>query len=210
MQTPSHRSTGSVLRAEQRAALLSETIRVLQLESDHLREHRGVPLQLAINAALYILLLERDFLAIDRMNAVETPQSHRSLLARTAAMLVYECMEDVPRLFGGELRRGCRDAELSDAAILSLNASMSAFNKFKNEKRGELKTLRNYAMAHRDKDAAEQLRVMDSIDIGELLSITAELRSLLDHLSGWLIGAISHLRTPNAVAAAHFARLRRK
>ncbi len=79
--------------------------------------------------------------------------------ARTLVLLLYETAHRLPAVLGGKFRRAVEAIGASDS-LPTLNTVHGRVTAFAAEYGGELYTLRNLVVAHRDQDASAQLEAL--------------------------------------------------
>ncbi len=127
------------------------------------------------NVSLYLLLLDQDLQDYVLQFSKATGRRQRVFAARGLAVLLYEAAEDIPELFGKQYRAVLKKFSVSDDIMVALNDGVGCVNTFKKQNSDALKTIRSYVGAHRDKDAAKQIEVLDAINPLAVLSMAPEL-----------------------------------
>ncbi len=117
-----------------------------------------------VNAAGYVAVVEYDFHICYKEILVATRDWSRRYFSRQACMLMYESINDLQKLLGKEFRGELRRLSIDNGQVETLNSICEELNRFKRENCKKLKEIRNAAMAHRDKEIYEQIRVIDAID----------------------------------------------
>lgn len=154
-----------IRRAEgPRLKALEETIETVRAQHTKFCDH-GLADTIAVsNAALYVLLFDRDFSVLKAFFLVAESDWEKQFVGRQMAVMLYEGVQDIPNLFGKRLRAILAEYNISEQRRLELDAATSRLATFRQEHADRLKELRNVLGAHRDKDVLAQLRIVDTLD----------------------------------------------
>ena len=147
-----------------------------------LEKHRRI-----YNVSLYVLLLDFDLfcLSSDMINA----KNHwrRKFVARQMAVLLYEAVEDLPALLGGDYRNALTAIGVESSVISELNAITKQLAQFRQEHASDLQEIRNLAGAHRDHNAGAQLVLLDTLEPLHVYKLGANLSGSIRLLADWLV-----------------------
>lgn len=179
--------------------LVSEAKRIKQLERtiETIREqHRNAKekgmehYERVYNVSLYLLIFEYD-IAILRNDALFSIRRwKKGFVARQMAILLYETSQGLPNLLGQEFRKSLAEIGVTDDELKEFNSTTKKLNQFKNEHRDILQKLRNFAGAHRDKDAAKQLKVIEEVELLGVMQLAGEFYDAMRDLTPFLINLI--------------------
>lgn len=126
------------------------------------------------NVSLYIMILEYDVVVLKNDALFSFRSWKKKFVARQLAVLLYESSQDLPKLLGKDYRKSLHAIDIEEDELKIFNRITQKLNKFKNENREVLKKLRNYVGAHRDHNAALQLKIIEEIDLLDMMKLSAE------------------------------------
>lgn len=115
------------------------------------------------NNSLYVLLFDRDFSALKGLFIAANDDWNRQFVGWQMAVMLYEGIQDLSKLFGHEFRQMLNDIGVSHQHRATLDAVRSRLAGFRRTHADRLKELRNVMAAHRDRDAMTQLRIVDNL-----------------------------------------------
>jgi hypothetical protein len=101
---------------------------------------------------------------------------------RSACVLIYEALADLPNVLGGKYRREVLRLPTGQALLNEIALAQKAFSKLRGEQSAGLKEIRSYVGAHRDNSAWEQLRVIFDLQPSKVLRLSAEFDAALNLL----------------------------
>ena len=175
--------------------LLSESTRIKELESaiTTVREQHKKTTEYGMehytriyNVGLYLLLFEYDIAILKNDALFSIRKWKKKFVARQMAIQLYEASHDIPNLLGKEFRNSLSKIQLSDSELIEFNSITKEFNNFKNSHREILNKLRNHVGAHRSKDAAKQLDILDEVSLIQLMEYTGEFYEPLGELISFM------------------------
>ena len=139
------------------------------------------------NVSLYVLLLNYDLFSLssDMVNAKDLRR--RKFVARQMAVLLYEAVDDLPVLLGGDFRDALIAIGVEPRVFSELNAITKQLAQFRRDHASALNEIRNLAGAHRDHNAGAQLVLLDTIDPLHVYKLWFDLSGSIDLLFVWLL-----------------------
>jgi hypothetical protein len=130
-----------IQRAERpRLKVLEETIQSMRTQHAKFCEHGLVDTIAVSNAALYVLLFDRDFSVLKAFFLAAENDWEKQFVGRQMAVMLYEGVQDVSNLFGKRLRAILVEYNISEQRRLELDAATSQLAKFRHEPRWTPKT----------------------------------------------------------------------
>jgi hypothetical protein len=171
-------------------------IAILKKQCEDARKHGFKNHAVAYNAALFIVLIEQDLSAYSACLYYANSQWHQQFAARGMAVLLYEAAEDIPTVLGKEYRQALHDLALGDAWLQALNKSIAGFNVFKDQHATLLKAVRNYVGAHKERNALDQLAVLETLDHMEIYRLGAKFSDSLRSLVEFQMALLNYLKNP--------------
>jgi len=147
-----------------RLKVLEQTIKIVWEQHEKFCDHNLVDTTAVSNAALYVLLFDRDFSVLKAFFLAAESDWERQFVSRQMAVVVYEGVQDIPNLFGKRLRSILSEYNIPEERRLELGAATSQLARFKDEYAQGLKDIRLVMGAHRAKDVMAQLRIVDTLD----------------------------------------------
>ena len=182
--------------------LIAEFVRINQLEKtiESIRnQHKNAKdkgmehYERIYNVSLYLLIFEYD-IAILRNDALFSIRRwKKGFVARQMAILLYEASQDIPNLLGKEFRISLQEIGATDDELKEFNTVTKAINKFKNDHRDMLQKLRNFAGAHRDKEAALQLKIIEEVDLLSVMELAGDFYESIRDLIPFMINLIKKM-----------------
>lgn len=176
-----------VLQERKRLKTLEETIANVRFAHE-----KAITLSMPIherihNVSLYVLNIEHDIsiLRNDALFAVRPWK--KNFIARQIAALIYEASQDIPELLGKDFRATLDSLSLSDEDWKIFNQITKRFSDFKASHRIVLKEVRNFVSSHRDKSAINQFKVLDKIDLLEMLRVAGDFYIPVRELASFMI-----------------------
>src|SRR2546429_9746905 len=109
------------------------------------------------------------------------------------AVMLYEGVQDLSKLFGNEFRKMLANNGISQEHRAALDGVRSRLAMFRHTHANRLKELRNVMAAHRDKDAMAQLQVVDNLHPLEVYETSVEFWSVVRDLTPVLTAIILEL-----------------
>lgn len=179
-----------------RLAVTAELIATLKKQCGDAQKHGFKNHAVVYNAALFMVLVEQDLSAYSAALYHANSKWHQQFAARGMAVLLYEAAEDIPAVLGKDYRQALRDLGLGDSWLKELNRSAAGFNAFKNKHANFLKTVRNYAGAHKEKNALAQLAVLETLDHMEVHRLGAKFSEPLRSLVDFQMALLNYLKNP--------------
>ena len=157
-----------------RLKVLEQTIQTVREQHKKFCDHNLADNIAVSNAALYVLLFDRDFSALKAFFLAAENDWEKQFVGRQMAVMVYEGVQDIPNLFGKRLRAILMEYNISEERRDELNAATSRLARFKDEYAERLKDIRLAMGAHRDKDVMAQLRIVDTLDPMEIYGLSVK------------------------------------
>jgi hypothetical protein len=139
-------------------ALLSSMTNRARLEE--LGDSTGLIL---LNVIQFSLLFNFDLSCLLRDMRARKGTWHVKLHARHVVLTIFECVDDFLALLGKDFREVVRKTADSEAALASLNGLHKRLRLFQ-EGHPEFQGIRHSIAAHRDHDAAAQIRQLEGLD----------------------------------------------
>jgi hypothetical protein len=184
-------------RAKRRARLSAmETVRRTLRGASQLN---AANVKTVFNAGMYIVLLDDDIAYFTEDLISAAGGRRRAFLAKQEAALIYEAAEDLPQLLGRDFREAARALGSTDAQISRLNSASSDVNRFWQERRDFLGTIRNALAAHREHDALQYLDSLEALNSLEVMQAAADLSQLLQRLISIVTELAALATTPSAI-----------
>ena len=159
------------------------------------------------NVGLYVLILDYDFFILKNDALFSVRRWKKKFVARQMAVQLYEASQDLPRLLGKEFRVSLCEIGVSENELEELNSISKRLNMFKDDRRVLLQKIRNCTSAHREKDAALQLQVIEEIELLGIMELAGDfyqpLRDLVEYTTkivlkmGELKVMIRHIKFEN-------------
>lgn len=172
---------------------LEKTIATIRAQNKNAKDKKMEHYRRIYNVSLYLLIFEYD-IAILRNDALFSVRKwKKGFVARQMAILLYEASQDIPILLGKELRESLGEIGLTKDELTEFNTVTKALNIFKNEHQDILKKLRNFAGAHRDKDAAMQLEIIEEVDILDVMELAGNFYEVIRKLVPFMIKMIQKM-----------------
>jgi len=175
-----------LIRERKHIAALERTIRTVRTEYDRAKKNEMPHFQRIHNAGLYVLVFEYDITILKNDALFALRKWKKAFVARQLAVLLYEAAHDLPELLGKEFRESLKTLPVSEAEWKCLNGITKQISSFRSEHRHLLNGLRNFVGAHRDKDAAKQLEIIESIDLLTMMKLAGQLYEALGELVPFL------------------------
>lgn len=172
---------------------LENTIAVLRAQHSNAIKEELLHYERIYNVNLYLLVLEYD-VAILRNDALFSFRLwKKKFVARQLATLLYEASQDIPKLLGKNFRDSLASIDIDERELELFSKITKNLNKYKNDNRELLQKLRNFVGAHRDKDAAKQLEIIEEVELLNIMELTASFYENIRELSPFMIRVIVRL-----------------
>jgi hypothetical protein len=182
-----------------RLKVTSELIATLKKQCEDAEKHGFKNHAVAYNAALFVVLVEQELSAYSAALYYANSKWHQQFAARGMAVLLYEAAEDIPVVLGREYRQALKDLGLGESWLDALNKSTAEFNAFKQQHAKFLKMIRNYAGAHKEKNALAQLAVLESLNHMEVYKLGAMFSAPLRTLINFHIALLRYMKHPGVL-----------
>ena len=143
------------------------------------------------NIGLYFFLAERDVQALKADAFAHPNQAKRNIALRTLLLTLYEW--DMGKVTGRKMRKIYQVNGLTEQAKTDLVNSLRELNKVRRRIQGSLSETRHNAIAHRDPDAMNQYKIIQTL---EALDFKEELRdfySVMDSLIKAMIVSVKQV-----------------
>jgi len=172
---------------------LENTIASLRKQHSNAIKEEFLHYERIYNVNLYLLVLEYD-VAILRNDALFSFRLwKKKFVARQLATLLYEASQDIPKLLGKNFRDSLASIDIDERELELFSKITKSLNKYKNDNRELLQKLRNFVGAHRDKDAAKQLEIIEEVELLNIMELTASFYENIRELSPFMIRVIVRL-----------------
>lgn len=182
-----------LLRERKRLKQLKRTIETIRAQHAAAVERGFEHYQRIYNVGLYLLIFEYD-MAILRNDALFSVRSwKKSFTARQMAVVLYEASQDIPHMLGKEFRESLDATGISESEWREFNAMSKDFHAFRERHREMLKKLRNYVGAHRDKDSALQLSIIEDVDLIEVMELAGDLYEVIRKFLPFMAATVSRM-----------------
>lgn len=136
------------------------------------------------NVGMYILLLDLDLTTLSWYMLHARYNWQRGFAARQIAVILHEASRRLPQLVGGNYRKGLQSLGVRAEVFNELNTISKQLNCFRAEHERALGIIRNFVGAHRDEDAAAQLKIIAGLQPLEIFGLVGDfylpLRQLVD------------------------------
>jgi hypothetical protein len=143
-----------------------------------------------VNINQFVMLFNYD-LNILGYDLLATEQGwRRKLYARLLALLIVEFLEDVGELLGKSFRSKVIAISDKSASIDRLNSILKQLNQLRSKHEKDLRSIRNIAIGHKDKDAKRQVEVINNLDIDGLQSLAIDITNWITSYSLFLTDLI--------------------
>lgn len=144
-----------------------------------------------INIGLYFLIAERDIQSL-KIDALTHPDEwRRKLCIRVILLTLHEL--DADKVSGLELKRALDFVGVADELKVEATQALRVIRSVHEKIEKKVGSLRNTAIAHRDRNALVQYRSMENLEKDEALAIASEyyfgVRRLIDVLPKLLVQA---------------------
>jgi hypothetical protein len=110
-----------------------------------------------------------------------------NLNARLLAMTIWECVDDLPAIFGREVRGALADLTISHNLRTELDETLRDINIFKRTHGSSLKAIRDFTAAHRDQRVDRLLAALQEVRPMDVVDLARSLRLLLQALHKTMI-----------------------
>ena len=125
-----------------------------------------------ITSIVFIKYSIRDIFLLYKIFYASKDLSEKNVLARTMATHVAGFIKDMDKIQGLPLAQLIKP--LKDEELTQLLTNIRNIHKLIKLKYEEMKTIRNAASAHKDRDIIKQIQVMNSIDYDEWMPVIAQ------------------------------------
>jgi len=182
-------------KTKARIAALAAVRKTLQQASDANAKN----IKTVFNVSLYLLLLDDDlaYFTNDLVQAIG--DRRRTFIAKQEAVLLYEAAEDVRQLLGREFRTAVRTLNVPQEIIDRINSVTTGLNRFWDQHREFLKTIRNVLAAHREHDALRYVNDLESLKPLDVMNRAVEFSQLLELLLQELIKIVKLTCNPAVI-----------
>ena len=136
--------------------------------------------RLVWNVACFINIASYDLKIIVKSMMFAKREWEKRVFARQASLLVYETMNDIFDLFGKDFRKivsGLPDREHFEKELKCITKDLNTYKDLYFE---QLKIIRNVSIAHRDKDTLGQLKVIQSINWVDSMTMVSGFDKILN------------------------------
>jgi len=134
------------------------------------------------NAVAYITLVSYDMAVLGELQMFEESEWKRRFHARSAAILIFEALDDLPDLLGKGFRQSTMMLPDGENLLRDVNKAQKKLSRIRNDHSSELKEIRNYMGAHRDHSAYGQLNVVFDLQPSRIFRLSADFDAALNTL----------------------------
>lgn len=173
-----------------RISQLEKTIESIREQHNNAKEKRMEHYERIYNVSLYLLIFEYDIAILKNDALFSIREWKKRYIARQLAILLYEASQDIPNLLGKDFRNSLHELDITDDEIKTFNAVTKKLNGFKNDHRIFLQNLRNFAGAHRDNDAALQLKIIIEVELLSVMELAGDFYEAIRDLTPVMINLI--------------------
>ena len=131
------------------------------------------------DASQFCLMYEADLTILTRDMCCHSDEWEQRLYGRLLAMTMLECVDDVPTVLGKEFRKSLSAVMSDDMHRQRTNRVSGKLTDFRKRHERRLRSIRQIAAAHRDHDPNLITKVIENIDVSELMLMSVELSDLL-------------------------------
>lgn len=160
----------------------AETLKVILKAKTHADFNKMESNQIFWNAAGFINMSSYDLKVIVKEMTFATDEWTKRYFARQTSHLIYELTNDLFEILGKDFKVRIEKLTDNDNLKASLINIRTKLNSFKADTFDKLKEIRNVSSAHRDKDFITQLRLIDSINWIETISIATRFDNIMNDL----------------------------
>lgn len=136
-----------------------------------------------LDISLFTLTIEYDISTLSYLMTFQMDKWKQRCVGRQLAVILYESTNDLLELLGKDFRKMLKSSQNTEDLILELNHITSELSSFKKNNKEILSEIRNYCGAHRDKNAYEQLRVINSIEMNDILELCRQFMQPVSQLT---------------------------
>jgi len=184
---------------------LQETIVVIKCRYKQAKDANLEHYTRFYNISLFILIMEYDMSVLSQYYIrAYAREWERKFIARQMAVLLYEMSEDIPQLLGKDYRASLRAIPLWDKAEEELNQISKEINQYKQSHRKMLEELRNFVTAHRDRDAAKQMEIIDNLNSDSIYKLVGDFYDIVKPLLPFMT-RITHILGKTSVIVHHLS-----
>ena len=124
-----------------------------------------------INVNQFVAICNFDISILAEDLLLTEPGWRRKLYARLVAITIVEFMEDIAELLGKDFRDKLDTIAGDSVEIEELSGIGKKLSRLRKEHEKELRSIRNIAIGHRDKNARVQLELIDGLDVNNLVML---------------------------------------
>ncbi len=167
---------------KEKQSTLEKLLVVMKNGLDEAKHQKLPQIEVIWNAAAYITLISSDLAVLGELQMFEESEWKRRYHARNAALLIFEALSDLSDVLGHEFRKAVKVLPTGEDLLREVNAAQKALSKIRNRHDSELKNIRDFAAAHRDNSAANQLGVVFDLQPAKIFRLSADFDSALNIL----------------------------
>ena len=189
------------LRLRTRAQLdaLENTIEILEKERNRSLELGASAFAKIYDASLFVTLFSFDLAVLRVDHASEFRESRKNFYSRQIALQIFEAFQDLPAVFGKEFRGAIQQIAVRKELVTQVGQHISEINQLGKKYSRELEDIRDFAAAHRHKDASKQLAVIRKVNDDKIGRIAFEINVILNELVVVLSEIVKHMGEPRVV-----------
>ena len=161
-------------------SLQEQTLQVFRISIEHCDFNKFPKSKVVWNAAGYINIVSFDLKIIAKNLAFAELEWEKRYFARQAALLIHEGVEDLFELFGKSLRVIIEELPNGEILKMELKGLTKRLNEYRSLYGAKLNELRNFSIAHRDKDVLAQLNVICLISWTDAITYASAFDAILN------------------------------
>lgn len=182
-----------------RLAALESAIQTCRTQHAKFVSHGLNDTAAVFNASLYVLLFDRDFSSLKDFFLGADNDWDRKMAGRQMAVMLYEGVDDLSKLFGKQFRTILANNDVSEEHRRNLDELRSRLATFRHAHSERLLELRSVVGAHRDLDAMAQLRIVDELHPLEVYETSVDFYAVIRDLAPVLAGIVGELGTVRSI-----------
>jgi hypothetical protein len=176
-----------ILSAYQRNfSIQEESLEQIVIGIEHTEYNKFKDTKLIWNIAGNISIISYDLKIIVRDLSFASSEWQKRHYARQACLLIHESLEDLFRLLGKEFVELTKNRLNITELQTDLKNIRTSLNDFKTVYSEDLRNIRNYVTAHRDKELLKQVYIIKQINWSQCLDMTLKFNKILEKLGIFL------------------------
>ena len=146
---------------------------------------------------LYVLTLIQDVYSLSLRILIETEPWSKKNLGRQLSVLMYEGIDDLLKIFGGDFRAYLQSLPHSKELEGGRQSITSQIKEFKKRNNDYLKDVRHFCGAHLDHNGYKMVKIIEGIDPSHIFNLTSEFMSPVNDLIPYLETVFSSMTQSN-------------